>query len=136
MSSFGFTAAFWATLFAIGWYLSTTAPNALSFYFLPALTYMVVANPATYQTTRALGSWVATPEGTAKMGGLVLHAIVFIVVVRLLMNVFPPRRSGYRTGGMINQGSTGSMIQQASNGAMVGSVYDVSPIRSRGKDLE
>ena len=111
-------------------------PNQFQFFVLPALAYMLVASPAAYQTTRALGSWVATPDGTAKMGGLALHAVVFIVVVRLLMSVFPPRRSDYRTGGMINQGSTGSMIQQASNGAMIGSVYDVSPVRSRGKDLE
>ena len=111
-------------------------PNQFQFFVLPALAYMLVASPAAYRTTRAVGSWVASPEGTAKIGGLVLHAIVFILLVSFLMRVFPPRRSDYRTGGMITQGSTGSMIQQASNGAMVGSVYDVSPIRSRGKDLE
>lgn len=70
-------------------------PNQLQFFVLPALAYMLVASPATYRTTRALGSWVATPEGTAKFGGLVLHAVVFILLVRLLMNVFPPKRSGY-----------------------------------------
>jgi hypothetical protein len=38
------------------------------------------------------GSWVATPEGTAKLGGLVLHAIVFVLLVSLLMRLFPIRR--------------------------------------------
>lgn len=75
------------------WYLSVNMPNFLSFYFLPALAYMVVANPMTYQSTRSvLGSWVATQDGTAHLGGLVLHAVVFIVLVTLLMKSFPPKR--------------------------------------------
>lgn len=112
-------------------------PNQFQFFVLPALAYMLVASPAAYRTTRALGSWVATQEGTAKFGGLVLHAIVFILLVRVLMSIFPPKRSSdYRTGGLIMQGASGSMIQQVSNGAMAGSVYDASPMRSRGSELE
>lgn len=67
-------------------------PNQFQFFVLPALAYILVASPTAYQTTRALGSWVATPEGTAKMGGLVLHAVVFILLVSLLMRVFPPKK--------------------------------------------
>jgi hypothetical protein len=54
---------------------------------------MLVASPAAYKTVRSVaGNWVATPEGTAKLGGLVLHAIVFILLVGLLMRLFPARR--------------------------------------------
>jgi hypothetical protein len=78
-------------------------PNQIQFFVLPAIAYMLVASPAAYQTTRALGSWVATPEGTAKIGGLVLHAIVFIMLVSFLMRVFPPRRENH--GAMIRSGN-------------------------------
>jgi hypothetical protein len=79
-------------------------PNQLQFFVLPALAYMFVASPSTYQMTRAFGSWVATPEGTAKFGGLVLHAIVYILLVTLLMRVFPPKRENNH-GAMIASGN-------------------------------
>ena len=68
-------------------------PNQFQFFVLPALAYILVASPAAYQTTRALGSWVATPEGTAKLGGLVLHAVVFVLLVTFLMRLFPVREN-------------------------------------------
>jgi len=34
-----------------------------------------------------LGSWVASQEGTARMGGLLLHAVVFIALVMILKRV-------------------------------------------------
>ena len=68
--------------------------SQVQFYLLPAVAYMLVASPATYQLVRSVaGSWVATPEGTAKLGGLVLHAIVFVLLVSLLMRLFPARES-------------------------------------------
>jgi hypothetical protein len=43
----------------------------------------------TYELTRKVfGSWVATQDGVAKTGGLVLHAIVFVLLVSLLMRLF------------------------------------------------
>jgi hypothetical protein len=55
----------------------------------PALAYILVAHPMTYELTRSvLGSWVASQDGLAKMGGLVLHAIVFVLLVSLLMRLF------------------------------------------------
>jgi hypothetical protein len=49
------------------------------------LSFLIAANPAVYRTTRSvLGSWVATQEGTAKLGGLILHAFVFVLLVKLL----------------------------------------------------
>jgi hypothetical protein len=66
----------------------------LKYKLTPALAFMLVSAPQTYETTRSLlGSWVATQDGVPKMGGLVLHAIVFILVVTLLMKLL--RRVSY-----------------------------------------
>ena len=65
---------------------------SVRFYVLPALVYVLVSHPDTYKLTRSVaGSWVASPEGTAKLGGLFLHAIVFLLLVALLMRVFQPK---------------------------------------------
>jgi hypothetical protein len=70
--------------------------DAAKFYIVPAVLYALVASPMTYQKTRdVFGSWVATSEGTAKFGGLILHAIVFILLATLAMRYFPGRRSGF-----------------------------------------
>ena len=74
--------------------------SQLQFTLIPALAYMLVASPETYKLVRSVaGSWVATPEGTAKLGGLVLHAIVFVLLVTLLMRLFPVRREGLKISG-------------------------------------
>ena len=78
--------------------------NAAKFYIVPAVLYALVASPMTYQKTRdVFGSWVATSEGTAKFGGLILHARVFILLATLAMRYVPSRRSGYDHTGEINQ---------------------------------
>jgi hypothetical protein len=78
--------------------------NAAKFYIVPAVLYALVASPATYQATRKVfGGWVATYEGTAKLGGLILHAIVFILLATLAMRYFPSKRSGYNHPGQISQ---------------------------------
>jgi hypothetical protein len=110
--------------------------DQLKFYVIPAVLYALVASPATYQATRGVfGSWVASSEGTARIGGLILHAIVFIVLVTLAMRLFPSKRSDYRSGGLIRQGAAGAMIKQVSNGAMAGSVLDASPMSGMGKEI-
>ena len=61
----------------------------VKFSLTPALAYILVAHPKTYELTRSIaGSWVATQDGLAKTGGLVLHAIVFVILVSLLMRLF------------------------------------------------
>jgi hypothetical protein len=55
------------------------------------VSFLIAANPAVYRATRGvLGSWIASPEGTAKLGGLVLHAIVFVALVKLAKHVVSP----------------------------------------------
>ena len=62
----------------------------------PVLAYVIVANPATYKlTSKVLGGWVSSPDGAAKLGGLVLHAIVFLFLLSLIYKLFFPRMSGY-----------------------------------------
>jgi len=59
------------------------------------IAFLIAASPATYRTTRGvLGSWVASQEGTARMGGLLLHAVVFIVLV-MIMKSLKRSVSGY-----------------------------------------
>lgn len=60
----------------------------VKFTLTPALAYILVAHPMTYEMTRKVfGSWVATQDGVAKTGGLILHAIVFVLLVSLLMRL-------------------------------------------------
>lgn len=63
---------------------------------LTVASFVAVSHPATYKTTsKFLGSWIATPDGLPKMGGLILHAVVFIFLVGLLMTLFRGKRSGF-----------------------------------------
>ena len=78
--------------------------DQIKFYVIPAVLYALVASPATYQATRGvLGGWVDSSEGTARIGGLILHAIVFIVLATLAMRYFPGKRSGYNHPGAVSQ---------------------------------
>ena len=82
--------------------------DAAKFYIVPAVLYALVASPMTYQKTRdVFGSWVATSEGTAKFGGLILHAIVFILLATLAMRYFPSRSGFSHQGNLTEQ--TGGM---------------------------
>ncbi len=68
-----------------------------SFYVIPFLAYVLVANPVTYKAVRGiLGSWVSSAEGLATFPGLLLHALVFVLLVGSLMR-FLPQISGFET---------------------------------------
>ena len=58
------------------------------------LLFFIIANPALFKVTRALGGWDASPEGLPKTGGLILHALVFAVSARVIMRAIR-RRSKY-----------------------------------------
>lgn len=52
------------------------------------LTFMIVANPATYKLVRGvLGGWVSNAEGRATTAGLFVHALVFVFLAGLLMRL-------------------------------------------------
>ena len=70
--------------------------STLQFTILPALAFIAVSHPATYKLVRGVaGGWVASPEGLPKLGGLVLHAILFVLLVSFLMTFFASRKSGF-----------------------------------------
>jgi len=49
------------------------------------IAFLIAASPMTYRATRGVfGAWVATQEGAARTGGLLLHAVVFIALVMAL----------------------------------------------------
>ena len=57
---------------------------------------MIVASPKMYKLTRSVGGdWIASSEGTAKFGGLLLHAIVFIILSRLVWKMLKSKKSGF-----------------------------------------
>lgn len=63
---------------------------------VPLLTFVLVANPWAFRATRQIfGDWVAGPEGLATIPGLLLHALVFLFLVR----IFSPGRSRFTTRG-------------------------------------
>lgn len=56
---------------------------------IPFAAFIAIASPQAFDLTRTiLGSWIATGEGVPKLGGLILHALVFILVTHLLWSFF------------------------------------------------
>jgi len=67
---------------------------------LAILVFATVASPASYKTTRQLGTWIAGPDGTPTIPGLLLHGLVFVIAMTVLSVLFG-KRSGYlRAGGL------------------------------------
>jgi hypothetical protein len=53
-----------------------------------ALIFFILANPAMFRLTRSiLGEWISSPTGCSTTGGLILHAVVFMLVTWGLMNL-------------------------------------------------
>jgi hypothetical protein len=65
---------------------------------LAIMVFAAVASPASYKTTRQLGTWIADPLGVPTIPGLLLHGLVFVILMALLGSLFG-RRSGYLTAG-------------------------------------
>jgi hypothetical protein len=61
---------------------------------LAILVFAAVASPVSYRTTRQLGSWIAGPDGTPTIPGLLLHGLVFVILMAVLSALFG-KRSGY-----------------------------------------
>lgn len=52
---------------------------------LMGLLFMLLASSMAFQAVRAvLGGWIATAEGLPKLGGLFVHALVFMVLSTLI----------------------------------------------------
>jgi hypothetical protein len=56
---------------------------------IPFATFVVLASPQAFELTRKIGGgWIASGEGVPKLGGLLLHALVFILVTHFLWRFF------------------------------------------------
>jgi hypothetical protein len=56
---------------------------------LPLILFFIIANPTTFKATRSLfGGWVSSPEGLPKQAGVLLHALVFVLVSKLIWRTF------------------------------------------------
>ena len=63
---------------------------------LPLAAFIIVYHPETYKLVRKVaGGWVATQDGLPKLGGIILHAFVFVFLVGFLMRLFGVGRSSY-----------------------------------------
>jgi len=78
---------------------------------IPFVAFFLIANPMTYKITRSLAGGIASPEGLPTQVGVLLHAIVFVLLVKLLMRLYRP--SGYTPGisslAWITEDQTGSL---------------------------
>ena len=58
--------------------------------------FAIVASPSTYKLTRSIGGdWIASSDGHAKMGGLILHAIVMALLLRFVWKTLKAKKSGF-----------------------------------------
>jgi hypothetical protein len=63
---------------------------------LMALLFMLLASSMAFQAVRSvLGGWIATQEGLPKIGGLFVHAIVFMTLSTMLWRYAPFGSSGF-----------------------------------------
>ena len=55
-----------------------------------ALLFMILASSQAFQAVRSVaGGWISTAEGLPKVGGLAVHALVFIVLSTLIWRYMP-----------------------------------------------
>jgi hypothetical protein len=63
---------------------------------LMALLFMLLASSMAFQAVRSvLGGWIATQEGLPKIGGLFVHALVFMTLSTMLWRYAPFGSSGF-----------------------------------------
>ena len=62
---------------------------------IPFVMFALLASPQAFQAVRSVaGGWVATTDGLPKVGGLLLHALVFVVLTHFLWKfVYGPRKT-------------------------------------------
>jgi hypothetical protein len=60
------------------------------------LLFMLLASSMAFQAVRSvLGGWIATAEGLPKVGGLTVHALVFMVLSTMVWRYAPFGSSGF-----------------------------------------
>ena len=61
---------------------------------IPFLMFALLASPQAFLLVRSVaGGWVATTDGLPKVGGLLLHALVFVLLTHFLWQlVYGPKK--------------------------------------------
>jgi len=68
---------------------------------LPFVLFFIVANPAVFKIVRGIaGSWVASADGCPTTGGLLLHALVFILALALIKKIMSKKSKYQQVGNM------------------------------------
>ena len=62
---------------------------------IPFLTFALLASPQAFLLVRSVaGGWVATTDGLPKVGGLLLHSLVFVLLTHFLWQlVYGPKKT-------------------------------------------
>lgn len=67
---------------------------------VPFIVFFLVANPKTFQGVRSIaGNWVASQNGAPTQAGVLLHALVFVLIMRLVWSMkssYGPHHIGKR----------------------------------------
>lgn len=64
-----------------------TSADKWRYSLYSALVFLVLSLPLTYKATSMLYGGIRTQTGAPSYIGVVLHAIVFLLIVRLMMNL-------------------------------------------------
>jgi hypothetical protein len=64
-----------------------TSADKWRYSLYSALVFLVLSLPLTYNATSMLYKGIRTQSGAPSYIGVVLHAIVFLLIVRLMMNL-------------------------------------------------
>ena len=61
---------------------------------IPFLAFVLIASPQMFKLTSSVGgSWIASADGLPKIGGLILHALVFVILTHFLWRaVYGPKK--------------------------------------------
>lgn len=67
---------------------------------IPFAAFALLASPQAFILVRSIaGGWVATADGLPKVGGLLLHALVFVLLTHFLWQlVYGPKNQGGSCG--------------------------------------
>lgn len=75
-------------------------------FMLPFLLFFMIANPLTYKMTRKVFGGIASPEGLPTQVGVLLHAFVFVMLLKFVLKRLSQYTPGHLNPGTLNGGSS------------------------------
>jgi len=80
---------------------------------LAFLLFFLVANPMTYKLTRQAIGGLASPDGLPTQAGVLVHALVFVLLMKFIKRRFSRYMPGTLNPGMLNGSGPSSYINLA-----------------------